>query len=52
MSSLMEFLSPVNHIFPEFYANEDLNGSKIDFQGIKNAFFTDFAKLQSLLLSE
>lgn len=48
----MEFLSPVNHIFPEFYAKKAFIGSKIDFQGIKNAFFTDFAKLQSLLLSE
>ena len=47
----MEFLSLVNHIFPEFYAKKVLNGSKIDFQGIKNVFFTDFVKLQSLLLS-
>jgi hypothetical protein len=48
----MEFLSPVNHIFPDFYAKKALDGSKIDFQGINYAFFTDFAKLQSPLLSE
>jgi len=40
----MEFLSLVNHIFPEFYAKKVLNGSKIDFQGIKNVFFNFMQK--------